>query len=114
MSCSMGKNLVRMKELGKDLIALNLCCVVCVVLCCVLCCVVCCVVLCCVVLCCVVLCCVVLCCAVCVVLCWCGYYLFCCCSYVGAEAFQKSGILTLKYPMQHGIVDNWDDMEQLV
>jgi len=34
-------------------------------------------------------------------------------SYVGEEAQAKRGILKLKYPIEHGIVTNWDDMEKI-
>jgi actin-related protein len=33
--------------------------------------------------------------------------------YVGEEAQQKKGVLTLKYPIEHGIVTNWDDMTKI-
>ena len=33
--------------------------------------------------------------------------------YVGDEACAKAGILILKYPIEHGIVNNWDDMEKI-
>ncbi|KAH0792005.1 Actin/actin-like protein [Histomonas meleagridis] len=34
-------------------------------------------------------------------------------TYVGDEACAKAGILILKYPIEHGIVTNWDDMEKI-
>ena len=33
--------------------------------------------------------------------------------YVGDEAMAKRGILHLKYPIEHGIVTSWDDMEKI-
>jgi actin beta/gamma 1 len=34
-------------------------------------------------------------------------------SYIGDEAQARRGILSLKYPIEHGIVTNWDDMEKI-
>jgi actin, other eukaryote len=31
--------------------------------------------------------------------------------YIGEEALNKKGILNLKYPIDHGIISNWEDME---
>merc|ERR1719189_1797568 len=34
-------------------------------------------------------------------------------AYVGDGAMSKKGILSLKYPIEHGIVNSWDDMERI-
>ncbi|KAL4236684.1 actin [Mactra antiquata] len=34
-------------------------------------------------------------------------------TYIGDEAQNKRGVLSLKYPVEHGIVTNWDDMERI-
>merc|ERR1712224_495604 len=33
--------------------------------------------------------------------------------YVGEEAQQKRGILVLKFPLEHGVITNWGDMEKI-
>jgi|Transcript_17718 actin-related protein len=34
-------------------------------------------------------------------------------AYIGDDAQAKRGILYIKYPIEHGIVNNWDDMEKI-
>ena len=34
-------------------------------------------------------------------------------AYIGDEAESKRGILSLSYPVEHGIVTNWDNMEKV-
>lgn len=33
--------------------------------------------------------------------------------YIGEEAQAKKGVLKLEYPIEHGIVSNWNDMERI-
>jgi actin-related protein len=33
--------------------------------------------------------------------------------YIGEEAESKRGVLSLRYPIQHGIINNWDEMEKV-
>ena len=34
-------------------------------------------------------------------------------TFVGDEAQKIRGILSLNYPIEHGIITNWDDMEKI-
>eukprot|EP00727_Mastigamoeba_balamuthi_P011467 m51a1_g6943 putative actin (466) ;mRNA; r:245990-247460 len=34
-------------------------------------------------------------------------------AYIGHDAQRRRGVLTLKYPVEHGIVTDWDDMERV-
>ena len=33
--------------------------------------------------------------------------------YVGNKAQQRRQVLTLQYPVEYGVVTNWDDMEKV-
>ena len=33
--------------------------------------------------------------------------------FIGEEALAKRGVLTLRYPIEHGVVTNWEDMEKI-
>jgi len=33
--------------------------------------------------------------------------------WVGDDAVAKKGMLTLNYPLEHGVVNNWNDMERI-
>ena len=33
--------------------------------------------------------------------------------FIGHEAEEKRGILNIKYPIEHGIITNWEDIEKL-
>ena len=33
--------------------------------------------------------------------------------YVGGQALEKKGVLKLSYPVAHGVVESWDDMEKI-
>lgn len=33
--------------------------------------------------------------------------------YIGHDAQQMRGVLSLKHPMRNGIITNWDDMEKV-
>ena len=35
-------------------------------------------------------------------------------TYIGDEAQSKRGVLSLKYPIEGGVVTNWDDAEKLL
>ncbi len=34
-------------------------------------------------------------------------------TYIGHEALSRRGVLEMKYPIENGIVTNWDDMEKV-
>jgi centractin len=34
-------------------------------------------------------------------------------AFIGRKAQELRGLLSIQYPLQHGIVDNWEDMERI-
>ncbi|KAJ3202223.1 Actin-2 [Dinochytrium kinnereticum] len=34
-------------------------------------------------------------------------------TFIGKKAQELRGLLRIRYPMEHGIVNNWDDMERI-
>jgi centractin len=34
-------------------------------------------------------------------------------SFIGKKAQELRGLLKIKYPIQHGIVEDWEDMERI-
>jgi centractin len=34
-------------------------------------------------------------------------------TFIGSKAQEFRGLLKIKYPMEHGIVTDWDDMERI-
>ena len=34
-------------------------------------------------------------------------------TFIGKKAQDMRGLLSIKYPMEHGIVKDWDDMERI-
>merc|ERR1719499_2433773 len=34
--------------------------------------------------------------------------------YAGAEAMNRRGIMNIKYPIKHGIVEDWDEIENVM
>ena len=35
-------------------------------------------------------------------------------TYIGYEALNRKGVLEMKYPIEKGIVENWDDMQKVI
>lgn len=34
-------------------------------------------------------------------------------TFIGRKAQELRGLLKINYPMKHGVVENWDDMERI-